>query len=77
MKVRARTYIDQNRITRGLSGKRSSLQGYPVRGDKIPEACNMRTRHRRAYEGWPQEPAEGAQAKLFALDDGELNRDNS
>jgi hypothetical protein len=55
----------------------SSLQGYPVLGDKIPEAGSVRTRHRRAYEGWPQEKAEGAHAKLPASVDGELNRENS
>ena len=60
-----------------LLRRASSLQGYPVLRDKIPEAGSVGTRHRRAYEGWPQEKAEGAQAEPPASADGELNRESS
>ena len=48
-----------------------SLQGYPVRLDKTPEACRVMVRHRRAYEGRPQDRAEGAQAKPPISDEGQ------
>jgi hypothetical protein len=60
-----------------MSAVASSLQGYPVRLDKTPEACQVTVRHRRAYEGRPQERAEGAQAKLPISDEGELKRETS
>jgi hypothetical protein len=63
--------------TERLLREESSLQGYPVQRDKTPEASSVRTRHRRAYEDWPQEKAEGAHARLLASVDGELNRDIS
>ena len=53
------------------------LQGYPVRWDKIPEACRVRVRHRRTYEGQPQERAEGAQAKPPISAEGELKRETN
>jgi hypothetical protein len=61
----------------GLARRRSSLQGYPVRWDKTPEACRVTVRHRRAYEGRPQERAEGTQAKPPASDEGELKRETN
>jgi hypothetical protein len=60
-----------------MNGVTSSLQGYPVRSDKTPEACRVTVRHRRAYEGRPQERAEGAQAKPPISDEGELKRETS
>lgn len=60
------------RVRRG-----SSLQGYPVHGDKTPEACRVTVRRRRAYEGRPQEIAEGAQAKPPVSEAGELKRETN
>jgi len=59
-----------NRVT-------SSLQGHPVHSDKTPEACRAAVRHRRAYEGRPQERAEGAQVKPSISDEGELKRETN
>jgi hypothetical protein len=55
----------------------SSLQGSPVRRDKTPEACTVRVRHRRAYEGRPHARAEGAHAKPPVSDEGELKRETN
>jgi len=60
-----------------MSTVASSLQGYPVRLDKTPEACRVTVRHRRAYEARPQEGAEGAQAKSPISDEGELKRETN
>ncbi len=64
-------------IEGSMNGETSSLQGYPVRSDKTPEACRVTVRHRRAYEGRPQKGAEGALAKLPISDEGELKRDTN
>jgi hypothetical protein len=60
-----------------MNGETSSLQGYPVRSDKTPEACRVTVRHRRAYEGRPQKGAEGARANPLISDEGELKRDTN
>jgi hypothetical protein len=56
-------------------GEHPGLQGYPVRWDKTPEACRVKVRHRRAYEGRPQERAEGAHVKPPISAEGELKRE--
>ena len=55
----------------------SELQGYPVRWDKIPEACGLETHHRRVYAGRPHEKPDGAQITFAESDEKELNRDTN
>ena len=67
-----------DRSERGVRLRKVSLlQGYPVRWDKTPEACTVRVRHRRAYEGRPHARAEGAHAKPPVSDEGELKRETN
>jgi hypothetical protein len=67
-----------DRSDRGVCLRKvSSLQGYPVRWDKTPEACTVKVRHRRAYEGRPHARAEGAHATPPVSDDGELKRETN
>ena len=44
-------------------------------GTRSLKRARFRVRHRRAYEGRPQERAEGAQAKPPVSDKGELKRE--
>jgi hypothetical protein len=44
-------------------------------GTRSLKRAGFRARHRRAYEGRPQERAEGAQAKPPVSDEGELKRE--
>jgi hypothetical protein len=44
-------------------------------GTRSLKRARFRVRHRRAYEGRPQERAEGAQAKPPVSDEGELKRE--
>lgn len=56
-------------------GGRSRFRDILSAGTRSLKRAGFRDRRRRAYEGRPQERAEGAQAKLPVSDEGELKRE--
>jgi hypothetical protein len=57
------------------SGRHFRFRDILSAGTRSLKRSGFRVRHRRAYEGRPQERAEGAQAKPPVSDEGELKRE--